>query len=254
MRSVRPSQLKWSTLLLLGIVVLASFSLRTISEPPIWREKTKIGFIGDSITHSLSRQTGAVEAEQALLKDILAINRGKSGSTTADWLPGRPLFDDTLAVFKAQNVHTVSIMLGTNDARADKAISPAIYRNNMERIIKALLDSGVVRLVIINYPPYVVPGSHQAWNDASVTRLKLYSKQLDVVVRERGVAQGDIDAFSYFKAHPYQLVDGVHPTIRGNEKLGELWAKAYERIMDREATRHRDGLLIGFASVLVTSP
>jgi lysophospholipase L1-like esterase len=243
---MRSSHLKWSSLLLIGVVVLLSFFLRpAYTHPTMSPEKEKIGFIGDSITRSPARKIGPVEAEMAILKNYVAVNQGKSGSTTTDWLPGHTLFDDTLAIFKAQNVHVVSIMLGTNDARIDKAVTPATYRLNIERIVENLLGSGVVQLVIINYPPYVIPSPHHAWDKASVARLQLYSKQLDVIVRERGVAQGDINAFAYFKYRPYQLADGVHPNALGNETLGKLWATAYENIVKREVSKRQASSFIG---------
>lgn len=252
MKTARPSLLKWPTLLLVGVIVLASFSLRTIGEPPVWHEKTKIGFIGDSITRNRMKKEGVVDAEMALLKGTVAINQGKSGSTTVSWQPGHALFDDALTIFKTQNVHVVSIMLGTNDSRADVATSPAMYRRNMEKIVEGLLNSGVVRLVIINYTPYVVPGKSQLRDDVATVRLQLYRKQLDMIVQERqGVVRGDTEAFEYFKQHPKQLADGVHPTDAGNKVLGRLWAQAYQRIVSEEATKRQSRWI---ARVLTNGP
>ena len=232
MRRVRASHLKWSNLLLIGVLVLLSFSLRpAYIQPVMTPEKEKIGFIGDSITHGKTGQEGPIEAELAMLKGNTAINRAVSGTTSGDWLPGRGLFDDTLTIFKTHGVHTVSVMLGTNDARKDKSVAPATYRRNMERIIRALLDSGVVRLVIINYPPYVVPGAHRLWDEASDARMQLYMKELDAITPQRGVARGDTTAYAYFKYHDYYLADGVHPSELGNAALGRLWAEAYKRIV-----------------------
>jgi lysophospholipase L1-like esterase len=252
MKRMRSSHLKWSNLLLVGVLVLLSFSLRpAYIHPTMKPEKEKIGFIGDSITRSPTGKSGPVEAEMKALKNYTPLNQGRSGSTTADWLPGHILFDDALAIFKAQNVHTVSIMLGTNDARADKATSPATYRRNMERIIENLLGSGVVQLVIVNYPPYVIPGAHHVWDGVATARLQLYSRQLDIIAKERGVAQGDTFAFAYFKDHPYQLADGVHPSPLGNEMLGKLWAKAYQKIINEEASKRRSSSLANIFYVRV---
>jgi lysophospholipase L1-like esterase len=206
-------------------------------------EKEKIGFIGDSITRSRNNKGDAVDAEMAILKNYTAINQGKSGSTSTDWLPGYILFDDALAIFKTQNVHTVSIMLGTNDSRVDRRTSPATYRRNMERIAEGLIASGVVRLVIINYPPYAVPGSFNRWDSMSTTYVQLYEKQLNELTQERGVVRGDSMAFAYFKYHPYELADGVHPNATGNETLGKLWARAYQNIMSSEAAKRRSSAI-----------
>jgi lysophospholipase L1-like esterase len=241
MKRLRSSHLKWPNLLLIGILVFVSFSLRPeISQPVHEVEKEKIGFIGDSITHGPKQGVSAVEAEMTNLGfNYTAINRGASGTTSVDWQPGTILFDDALAVFKTQNVHTVSIMLGTNDARHDRATSPAMYRRNMERIIENLLASGVVTQVIVNYPPYVVPGALKLWDASSTVRLKLYAAQLDEIVKERGVAKGDTRAFGYFQQRPYQLIDGVHPNSLGVEALGKLWADAYKKVVALEAAKRQ---------------
>lgn len=243
MKFARSSRLKWPTLLLIGVIVLASFSLRTINEPPVWHEKIKLGFIGDSITAGPKQGLSAVDAEMAALKNYVAVNRAVRGTTTVDWQPGHALFDDSLAVFKTQNVRTVMIMLGTNDVRTDRNVSPATYKRNIEKIIENLLSSGVVNQVVVNYPPYVVPGSYGTWSIGSVARLKNYRLQLDDIVHERGVAQGDTRAFAYFKSHPYQLIDGVHPNANGNEALGKLWAEAFQKILADEASERQSAWL-----------
>jgi len=240
MKRTYVSHLKWPNLLLIGVLVLVSFSLRpAITQQTPSLEKTKIGFIGDSITHGPKKGKSPVDNEIANLGDtFVGINRGVNGSTTTDWQPGRLLFNDAIAVFKAQNVHTVSIMLGTNDSRSDRAISPATYRRNMEIIIENLLSSGVVTQVIVNYPPYVVPGSGP-WDELSEARLKLYAVQLDAITKERGVAKGDTRAFSYFKEHIDQLIDGIHPNEAGREALGRMWADAYEKVLARQVSKRQ---------------
>jgi lysophospholipase L1-like esterase len=245
MKRMRSRYLKWPHLLLIGALVFVSFSLRpSITQPETVKpEKEKIGFIGDSITRSLTKGSGAVDAEmESLQHNYTAINQGAGGATSTDWLPGNVLFDNALAVFKTQNVHTVSIMLGTNDARRDKATSPATYRRNIERIVENLLGSGVVTLVIVNYPPYVAPGALGLWDGASVTRLQQYTTQLDIIAQEEGVAQGDTRAFAYFRQHPYQLADGVHPNALGHETLGKLWAQAYKRVVSDQLAKQRMSL------------
>jgi len=240
MKRAYASHLKWPNLLLIGALVLVSFSLRpAITQPEPVVEMTKIGFIGDSITHGPKKGKSAVTHEIESLGDkFVGFNEAVNGTTTTDWQPGTLLFNDALAKFRAQNVHTVSIMLGTNDARRDRAISPAIYRRNMEVIVKSLLSSGVVKKVIINYPPYVVPGS-ATWDEVSIARLKLYMLQLDAVTKERGVAKGDTAAFDYFRQHTDQLIDGIHPNEEGRQALGRMWADAYERVVAQELSGRR---------------
>lgn len=201
--------------------------------------RIKIGFIGDSITHGPNTGTSVVTDEMKNLgtSKYVAVNRGVSGSTTSDWQPGKPMFDTALAAFKADNVHMVSIMLGTNDARTDIAITPSTYGKNMSTIISSLFASGVSQ-VIINYPPFVVPGSYKGlWTDSSVSRMMLYRDQLDILASQRGVVRGDTDAFDYFKSHTDLLVDGVHPTQNGNVTLARLWASAFKKAQPETVAR-----------------
>lgn len=222
--------------------MLVSFSLRpavTQPQPEPVVKITKIGFIGDSITHGPWKGKSAVEHEiESLGDNFVGFNEAVNGTTTADWQPGTLLFNDALAKFRTQNIHTVSIMLGTNDARKDRAFSPATYHRNMERIVGSLLSSGVVNRVIVNYPPYVVPGSGR-WDVASIARLKLYMLQLDAVTKRRGVAKGDTAAFGYFRQHTDQLIDGIHPNEEGRQALGRMWADAYERVVAQEVSRRQ---------------
>ncbi len=52
---------------------------------------------------------------------------------------------------------------------------------------------------------------------------------LNTLVDGETVMLGDIEAYTWFEENPDQLIDGVHMTITGYEKLGELWAQAYQR-------------------------
>jgi lysophospholipase L1-like esterase len=231
MKRLRSSYLQWPNLLLIGVLVLISFSIRpSITHPRPELEREKIGFIGDSITHGPKGGKSVVDAEMDNLGSrFVAVNQGVNGATSTDWAPGGPLFDNALAVFKAQNVRVVSIMLGTNDARRDRAILPAVYKKNIQRIIGALLSSGTVTRVVVNYPPYAVPGTGGLWDGVSIARLKLYAAQLDEVAIVPEVMRGDTRAFNYFEQRPYELLDGVHPNSLGIEALGRLWADAYKR-------------------------
>jgi len=237
----------WAGFFIASVIVVIWYAPK-LSEP-LPSEPVKIGFIGDSITRGGAKNvSNPVESEMAVLgNDFESINRGKGGASSTSWLPGHQLFDDALASFKAQNVHVVSIMLGTNDARTDIATPPAVYEKNVSAMIASLLTSGSVTRVIINYPPYVRPGAIGLWDDASIDRLKLYMGVIDVLAREKGVVKGDSKAFGYFQKHQELLLDGVHPNAEGNVELGRLWANAYEKIMS-EQLANRISLPMGYKS------
>lgn len=236
----------WAGFFIAAIAVVVWYAPK-LSEP-VPDEPVKIGFIGDSITHGVKNMHSPVESEIAVLgADFVAVNEARSGTASKNWLPGYQLFDNALASFKAQNVHVVSIMLGTNDARTDIATNPAVYEKNLSAMIASLLTSGSVTRVIINYPPYVTPGAIGLWDDTSISRLKLYMGVIDILAREKGVVKGDSKAFSYFQQHQELLLDGVHPNAEGNVQLGRLWANAYEKIMS-EQLANRFSLPVAYKS------
>jgi lysophospholipase L1-like esterase len=120
----------WAGLFVASVIVAFWYAPKL--NEPITSDPVKIGFIGDSITRGVKNIRSPVETEVAVLgNDFVAINQGRGGTSSTSWLPGHQLFDDTIAIFKAQNVHVVSIMLGTNDARKDIATTPAIYEKNL---------------------------------------------------------------------------------------------------------------------------
>jgi lysophospholipase L1-like esterase len=226
-RVLRSNKLPWIAALLASVLMVAMYSAQTSSTvPPV---PVKIGFIGDSITHGPDDTPGAVEATAlALGSEYTLLNRGAGGASSQNWQPGGAMYDDTLAYFKAQRVSAVSIMLGTNDARNDIATPPATYKKNIQTIVSNLLHTPGIERVVINYPPYVVPGSvNNLWGDAAPTRLKAYIAQIDTLVDGKRILRGDTQAYAYFKTKPNELTDGVHPTAAGYEQLGKLWADAY---------------------------
>jgi lysophospholipase L1-like esterase len=56
-----------------------------------------------------------------------------------------------------------------------------------------------------------------------------YAARLDAVVddvtRNLGLLPGP-DLYSWFKAHPERLMDGLHPDDRGSVEMSRLWAEA----------------------------
>lgn len=200
-------------------------STRTAIKQPV-----KIGFIGDSITHGTNATRNAVQVEIATLgSNYAGVNRGVSGATTENWLPGKPLFDTAAAAFKTQNVSVVSIMLGTNDASKLHSLSPKEYRQNLLKIIDGLREKTTARSVIINYPPYVLPKPASHWDKKSIWRLQEYTAAIDSLADGTFVLLGDTAALHYFSEHPEDLADGVHPNDTGYYKLGQLWAAAFKQ-------------------------
>jgi len=190
---------------------------------------TKIGFVGDSITAGAKTTHNAVQSEIATLgSGYEAVNRGMNGATTTNWLPGGTYLGSTLQVFRSEGVKIVSVMLGVNDASYLK-LSPEKYADNMHRITAALLDGTGVRLVVLNYPTYVQRDSDTRPQIAR--NLEAYTKELDKLANGSTIVVGDTKAYDYFKSHPDELIDGIHPTDAGYKMLGELWAEALQRAL-----------------------
>jgi len=226
-------------LLVFSLVILPSHISGAATK--VTQNTIKIGYVGDSITVGVGSDgfPSAAQTEISLLGDTYeAVNEGVGGTTTNQWLPGGYTFDNAMAEFRQKGVTVVSIMLGTNDARNDQMTTSAQYVSNMRLIIHGLLSSGVIKAVILNYPPYVSLGAQQGqWGTESQQRLTSYLKDIDTLVNGKTVLQGDTSSYSYFAAHLDQLADGVHPNAIGHAYLGALWAASYTRLStDRSRT------------------
>jgi lysophospholipase L1-like esterase len=236
-------------LLLCGILVITFYSVKKdVPAPaakPVASTPTTIGYVGDSITYGTGGFRTAVDTEVgALGSNYKAINHGVGGTTSKDWQPGSRIYNTAINDFKERHVRVVSIMLGTNDARDDIATSSTAYKKHMTTLMNSLLASGVQQ-VIVNYPPYAVPGSGGLWSDRSPGRLEAYMAQLDNLVDGKRVLKGDTKSYRYFEDHQNELVDGIHPNGEGYDQLGKLWAKAYIAATAKPS--------VGVASVLTTA-
>ncbi len=164
-----------------------------------------IGFIGDSITHSTLLPERTPEVVGQIL-GVPVMNRGIGGTTTADWLPSGRLLAPAIAAFRAAGVHIVQVALGTNDAAT--GVPAPSFRAHLARIVAALRHAGF--RVIPQRPPFLVAGSMQGYvTAAAAARLASYGTGL---------------AWTYFRAHPDQLQDGVHPNPEGSIALARIWA------------------------------
>lgn len=200
-------------LLIVNLGALAAFHVRA-APPPV----PALGFIGDSITHSplLPERTPELVGE---LLGMGVVNRGIGGTTTADWLPEARTrdFPAALAAFRAGGVRVVQVALGTNDAL--HAVAPALYAAHLACIVRALTRAGYG--VVLADPPSMVTGSMDGYVSApAVALLASYRPILATV----GGRLGETDAAAYFRAHPDQLQDGVHPGPDGSPALAGLWA------------------------------
>ena len=189
----------------------------------------KIGFIGDSITAGTNGNSvqGATALLSGLGYTVTAVNRGISGTSTADWLPanGNGYFSNALGAFTAASVTIVQIMLGTNDARTPNSFTAAQHSANMALIVSALKAAGLQ--VVIHKPIYTAPYANSTWPADPSTVYKQYFAANMKLVDGSFVFEGDTGAFSYFYHNPTYLADGIHPLNQAqNTILGQYWATA----------------------------
>lgn len=213
-------------LVLIGVKIVESLdntskiqdSSRSSSAKNKYNLSKMIGFVGDSITYGVGGSPNATQVSTRNLgDDFYEINRGENGTTSEDWAKDdRKKIKSAADYFSNNHVEVVSLMLGSNDAK--KGISPKSYKENIQEIISALRESGAKR-VVLHQPPYA-----PYYSDSQNRSLCEYSNMLDELVDGDFVIEGDRKAYDYFKNHPKQTTDGLHPNSEGYFALGKMWA------------------------------
>jgi lysophospholipase L1-like esterase len=189
-----------------------------------------IGFIGDSITaRTDSSGNAAPYYECQIIKyvgnfyNVTFVNKGISGTKTADWLPSNTnnYFNNAVTAFQNAGVTIVSIMLGTNDANG--AVAASTYQSNLQTIVNQLVATGFK--VIINNPPYIA-----AYNLGADSLLESsYPAAIAAVVASnpKMVVQGALYDYRYFYQHTTEMVDSLHPNDTGIQSYAKMWAQAF---------------------------
>jgi lysophospholipase L1-like esterase len=145
-------------------------------------------------------------------------------------------------------------MLGTNDSAIQgphgAPISATNYRLNLKWIIDSLLLNYPRSKIIINYPLWYSPNTHNhsAYLQAGLSRLQTYFPEIDTLVNTYSTTQtghvfiGNKTVFNYFKKHYLSNLkaetgqDGVfylHPNEKGVAVLGEFWGKSINRVLNK---------------------
>ena len=182
-------------------------------------------FFGDSITAGGMHNcygTGFATYVNRLDERYFPIqeNGGIGGITSKD---GRSNIDRWLSTYPGQYV---SIAYGTNDAWGNQTGADGYYENTVY-MIRAVEAAGKTP---------VLPKIPYATEEGVSTYLDAYNAVIDRIYAEfPEVIQGP-DFESYFRAHPDQLSDGVHPTSEGYDAMRQMWAQTmYERVYSASA-------------------
>lgn len=187
-----------------------------------------IGFIGDSI--SLDTYTIPAGTCTALSVDGVTVTRANqavTGTSTSDWGTSSTNYTTAIAAFAGAGVRIVSVMLGTNDARAAVRNSAATYRSQLQTMVNDLVRLGYI--VVLHYSPYAVPGSDAGDQDATANTLRIaYQAEIDAMINGSTILQGDTNAYNYFFNNGSHLSDGIHPDTSGQAEFAALWASALQ--------------------------
>lgn len=124
-------------------------------------------------------------------------------------------------------------MLGTNDANL--GVTPEKYLDNMSKIIDLYKEKAGIEKVIINQIPYAVK------HDDNLTAA--YNAGIYSLADGQSVFIGDTSIYDYTKANKDTIFSdsaGVHLTKDGYDKLGQLWAEAYKRVIIEPDSTNRN--------------
>lgn len=245
-------------------------------------EPINLVFIGNSITYGANLSDPSTQAppvktakmvKEATSRDVYYRNCGLSGSATPDWMPGTGLFSNAdKAATDLQKAHPgvlfFSIMLGTNDTHEGWKTPAETYYQNMKTIVEDLLTRHPEAHIIVNYPTWYSPNTHngavylQAGLDRLQTYMPMITRLCDLFQKSERpqVWPGDSTVYSFFENQKQYFVaengnSGVfylHPNTTGGTKLAEFWSKSIVAHLDDIAPLHTsDELLLDKAQEAV---
>lgn len=249
----------WRFAITLAFCMMTSVSLW--ADKPEGQRKTDnldLVFIGNSITYGATLGNPGTQAPPVRVKEILSdkmandvniVNCGHSGSTTLNWLPGTSFMNEAINGAKSLQEDGgnlfFSIMLGTNDSAESgptgSPVSTTTYKANMLSIINKLYAEFPNARVILNYPLWYSPNTHNGavYLQAGLDRLNSYKPIINEVISElqaqgRKIYAGSNDAYSFFENNNKMFTSEagnsgtfyLHPNKEGAIKLAEFWANS----------------------------
>ena len=223
-------------------------------------------FIGNSITYGATLEDPSTQAPPILVRQMVndatgvdthVFNGGHSGITTFGYLPGR---NDFIFVTKAANTFLrnnggllyFSIMLGTNDSAIigteGAPVSTESYRTNMKQIIDELIRRFPTCKIIVNYPLWYSPNTHNGsrYLEEGMTRLRSYYPIIDDLVTEYDqVYAGNRNVWETFENNRslFTAENGnsgtfyLHPNYTGAVRLAEIWTQSLLELIQADGVK-----------------
>ena len=223
-------------------------------------------FIGNSITYGATLSDPSTQAPPILCRQMVndatgvdthVFNGGHSGITTFGYLPGR---NDFIFVTKAANTFLrnnggllyFSIMLGTNDSAIigteGAPVSTESYRTNMKKIIDELIRRFPTCKIIVNYPLWYSPNTHNGsrYLEEGMTRLRSYYPIIDDLVAEYDrVYAGNRNVWEIFENNRplFTAENGnsgtfyLHPNYEGAVRLAEIWTESLLELIKADGVK-----------------
>ncbi len=168
-------------------------------------------FLGDSITSAVFDRA---PAHQPSFAEAIAARH--SGYFPATIAAGTGRFHHADAVRRVDEIlalnpdaRVVALCFGSNDW------DPVAYRADLLKVVEHVRAAG--KIPIVPRIPFR--------SDTAVDFAGRLSRVVDEVTAELGLLPGP-DLYSWFKAHPERLSDGLHPDDAGSIEMIRLWAEA----------------------------
>jgi lysophospholipase L1-like esterase len=105
------------------------------------------------------------------------------------------------------------IMYGTNDALTP--VSKSVYKSNIQSIITAVKNAGRV--------PYLAKVPYTTDSARSDSAIQEYNQAIDELRSANGISVAAPDFYTWFKNHPSDLDDGIHPNGTGYQSMAAKW-------------------------------
>lgn len=231
-------------------------------------QQVNIAFIGNSITYGATLPDPTTQCPPRRVQEILQshgltvdyINCAVSGYTTFHFLPSGTrhtyVVDAIKKLSKNPGKLFVLIMLGTNDSAESGTlgapVSTTTYYNNMKTIVDDIFAYNEEANVILNYPIWYSPNTHNGatYLQGGLNRLKSYHPVIDSLANyyqtqtAHHVYAGNKEAYSFFEDNTaYLTAEGgysgtfyLHPNAEGAKRLASFWAGSILQILSNTPT------------------